>query len=171
MVIKWIIWLAMASAAITVLYRNLKTWGILERVARELQPNGGNTLKDKVNAAAKDSKDTLELVQDLEGRINSHEKKFASHGRAMKSIKKSVLSMASRIDKHEKDMETMFARFVSHAGRNTLNASSLLAQEEALLKIKGEPVPEGQQVTIFTQPGHVRMGDASEHMPEESNGV
>src|ERR1700734_1097762 len=123
MPMKWIIWLSVTAAALTVLFRNLKTWGILEKIGKEIQPNGGQSMKDRVNQIA----DKLTVMARKQARIE----------RAAKITRKEVSEMRPEIrklaDRHEM-IEEKFARFVDHEAKNDLNASMLLQEERLFLE-------------------------------------
>lgn len=67
-VIQWLLWFAMGSASVVVIVRNVRKSRVSELVsfiAHELKPNSGGSLKDVVLKAAKDAKESVELVKQL----------------------------------------------------------------------------------------------------------
>lgn len=68
-VIKWLVWASVGVAAIISIWKNLGSKIVQDLIQRELTTNGGTSVKDKVNSAAKDSKEDLELTKGLARRV------------------------------------------------------------------------------------------------------
>lgn len=96
--------------------------GQIQTIVKELTPNGGNSVKDKVNQAAADSKAALELTIELR-------KQQARDRREIRRLKKQLAEHAATMGQ-EKDW---LARCIAHFIRGDLHDSRLIREIEQYL--------------------------------------
>lgn len=118
-------------------------WAARE-IKKELSTNGGESVKDKVNQAAKDSKKAAEDSQTALGLFAAMSQTLrATNRRIRTSIKElgQLKGQVNHIQEQQLDLEHRFARYVVHEARQDLGTSSLAKEEAKRLgqELEGKP--------------------------------
>lgn len=157
-VVKMLVWIAMGTAAVVFIVRQLKTWGILERIGRELTGDNRESLKEKVLQAAEDSKTTVEMILQLRKDHEKLDKYNKKMRRELSSVKISVSEIKDKtlaiddeykvLANQQEILKVDFNRRVVHDVNGTLFTSKLFEEakvvvEEANRKNQGE-LPDNQ---------------------------
>lgn len=100
---------------------------VLSKIAAELSTNGGESIKDKVNQAAADSRLAITLIEEV------------------KAKQAQIESKQNQETDELTDLQKKFARFVVHEAKGDLHKAMLLRESEAWLKKSNEKKAEEEQ--------------------------
>ena len=94
----------------------------IQAIAKELTPNGGGSVKDKVNQAAADSNDALALTR-------TQGKRQLRHIRRLKRVEQTLATQG----KTTTELENWLARCIAHFVKGDLSDSRLMREVEKYL--------------------------------------
>lgn len=128
--VKVLVWLSVGAAAWVSIWKSLNPGHWAKVILKELTPNSGGSVKDKVNQAAVDSKMALDYSVLLDRRTKSISARQRKHIKDMKAVKEEISKMKTDHQGYEKRL----ARFIVHEGRRDLGVSLLVKEEERRLE-------------------------------------
>lgn len=101
--VRYLVYVSIAAGTLKALHIG---W-LIQRIAKELKTNGGESVKDKVNAAAQDSEEALKLTKKLNRKVGVLNRKGQEQERRISNVESSLgkLSIAIR-DKIQSDDHT-----------------------------------------------------------------
>lgn len=133
-ILRDLIWFGMGVAALVSIWDKLSGKAWVRLIMKELTKNGGNSVKDQVIAAAKDSKEALELSNKMNRKIQGISSRQKSHiitvDRGMREIK----DEQALIKKEQLDADKKLARFIVHEANGSLTTARLVQEERELLE-------------------------------------
>jgi hypothetical protein len=128
--LKYLIWAAVGLAAMGTIWKVIQGHEILKIVLKELTTNSGSSMKDKLDQAAKDSKEALDVSREaLEvcKRLDPKVTAIVRHQRMMDQELSGVREGLSQV-------KTTIARQIIHTVHNDMHTSELLKEEQRILE-------------------------------------
>lgn len=107
---------ALVIASIISIWRNLHLGKVLKIVIGEMTPNGGGSIKDKVDKGDRQNQKIISDVATLSDRVDS--------------VRSDHVEIKTRLEK----LEQLEYRKIDHDARNDLHASALAAEARKLLR-------------------------------------
>lgn len=101
---------------------------ILDHIASEVRPNGGSSIKDKVNKAADDSAIAVRQNSDIIDRLDSGVRKATEAAELAKGARSDVDKLTSKLENLAKEFHEragIETRFMKHSVAGDLNQSTL----------------------------------------------
>lgn len=126
----FLVYLAVTLAAAMSIWKSINGKKWKDVILRELQPDGGKSMKDLMLKTSADSKQALDKTEE----VLTNQTMFQVRIAKLEQTLDSLTARQTRLEFEQVDTEKRMARFIIHEVRNSLNASNLRKEAEKILE-------------------------------------